>query len=282
MNRRTKNLIKEIVKKTISILLLAAGCVLMLLPFLWAISSSLAGRGQALTYPPQFFVAPYYWSNYATAMNELNFAVYIKNSFILTGISCLAQPLSSAFAAFGLSRYDNKMVRIVTGVVLALIVIPVAGSRVPMYVFWKELGFLDTYVPILAPYFFGTVFNVYLIRQNFKSLPGDFYDAALIDGCNPVYIFLRIYLPLGKAILAVVVLHAFSGEWNDMMQPLIYITSKSKYNLAVGLLYAKGNYLHRQEVLMASSVIMMAPSIVIYAFLQKYFVQGLASAGVKG
>lgn len=282
MNRRTKNLVKEIIKKTISTLLLAAGCVMMLIPFLWAISSSLVGRGQALTYPPQFFVAPYYWSNYATALGELNFGVYIKNSFILTGIACVAQPLSSAFAAFGLSRYDNKMVRIVTGVVLALMVIPFAGSQVPTYVMWRNLGFLDTYVPILAPYFFGTVFSVYLLRQNFKSLPGDFYDAALIDGCNPAYIFLRIYLPLAKAILAVVVLNSFSAEWNDMMKPLIYITSKSKYNLAIGLLYAKGKYVHRQEVLMASSVIMMAPSIVIYAFLQKYFVQGLASAGVKG
>ena len=282
MNRRTKNLIKEILKKTISTLLLAAGCIMMVIPFLWAISSSLVGRGQALTYPPQFFVAPYYWSNYATAMGELNFAVYIKNSFILTGIACVAHPLSCAFAAFGLSRYDNKMVRFVTGVVLALIVIPVVGSRVPTYVMWRNLGFLDTYVPILAPYFFGTVFGVYLIRQNYKALPGDFYDAALIDGCNPVYIFLRIYLPLGKAILAVVILNTFSTEWNDMMNPLIYITSKSKYNLAIGLLYAKGNYQYRQEVLMASSVIMMTPSIIIYAFLQKYFVQGLASAGVKG
>ena len=282
MNRRTKNIIKDIVKKTIAILLLAAGCILMLLPFLWAISSSLVGRGQSLTYPPQFFVGPYYWSNYAVALDELNFAVYIKNSFILTGIACVAEPLSSAFAAFGLARYDNKMVRFVTGIVLALIVIPVAGSRVPTYVMWRNLGFLDTYVPILAPYFFGTVFNVYLIRQNFKSLPGDFYEAALIDGCNPVYIFLRIYLPLAKATLAVVVLSVFSREWNDMMGPLIYITTKSKYNLAIGLLYAKANYEYRQEVLMASSVIMMVPSIVIYAVLQKYFVQGLASAGVKG
>ena len=282
MNRRTKNIIKEIIKKVIAILLLAAGCIVLLLPFLWAISSSLVGRGQALTYPPQFFVAPYYWSNYATAMNELNFAVYVKNSFILTGIACVAHPLSSAFAAFGLARYDNRMVRIVTAVVLALIVVPVAGSMVPTYVMWRKLGFLDTYVPILAPYFFGTVFNVYLIRQNFKSLPGDFYEAALIDGCNPIYIFFRIYLPLAKAILAVVVLGSFSSEWNDMMRPLIYLTSKSKYNLALGLLYAKGNYQHRQEVLMASSVIMMTPSIVIYAFLQKFFVQGLASAGVKG
>ncbi len=282
MNRRTKILIKEIIKKTISTLLLAAGCVMMLIPFLWAISSSLVGRGEALTYPPQFFVAPYHWSNYATALGELNFGVYIKNSFILTGIACVAHPLSSAFAAFGLSRYDNRMVRIVTGVVLALVVIPIAGSQVPTFVMWRKLGFLDTYVPILAPYFFGTVFSVYLIRQNFKSLPGDFYDAALIDGCNPVYIFLRIYLPLAKAILAVVVLNSFTSEWNDMMKPLIYITSKSKYNLAVGLLYAKGKYTHRQEVLMASSVIMMTPSIVIYAILQKYFVQGLASAGVKG
>ncbi len=282
MNRRTKNLIKEIIKKTISTLLLAAGCIMMLIPFLWAISSSLAGRGEALTYPPQFFVAPYHWSNYATALGELNFGVYIKNSFILTGIACVAHPLSSAFAAFGLSRYDNRMVRIVTGVVLALVVIPIAGSQVPTFVMWRNLGFLDTYVPILAPYFFGTVFSVYLIRQNFKSLPGDFYDAALIDGCNPVYIFLRIYLPLAKSILAVVVLNSFTSEWNDMMKPLIYITSKSKYNLAVGLLYAKGKYTHRQEVLMASSVIMMTPSIIIYAILQKYFVQGLASAGVKG
>ncbi len=282
MNRRTKKFISELVKKIVAILLLSAGCIVMILPFLWAISSSLVGRGQSLTYPPQFFVAPYYWSNYATAMSELNFAVYIKNSFILTIIACIAEPVSSAFAAFGLSRYDNKMVRIVTAIVLALIVIPVAGSRVPTYVMWRNLGFLDTYVPILAPFFFGSVFHVYLIRQNFKALPGDFYEAALIDGCNPVYIFLRIYLPLGMAIMAVVVLNVFGREWNDMMGPLIYITSKSKYNLAIGLLYAKNNYLYRQEVLMASSVIMMTPSIVIYAFLQKYFVQGLASAGVKG
>ena len=282
MSRQTKNLIKEIIKKTISIAILAAAAVIMVFPFMWAISSSLVGRGEALTFPPQFFVAPYHWENYATAMGELNFALYIKNSFIITGIACVAHPISSAFAAFGLSRYDNRMVRIVTGIVLGLIVIPVAGSRVPTYVMWRNLGFLDTYVPILAHYFFGTVFNVYLIRQNFKALPGDFYEAALIDGCNPVYIFFRIYLPLGKAILAVVVLNTFMAEWNDMMNPLIYLTSKSKYNLAVGLLYAKGNYTHRQEVLMASSVIMMTPSIIIYAFLQKFFVQGLASAGVKG
>ena len=282
MTRRAKTVIKSIFAKTISIILLAIGAIVLVFPFMWAISSSLQGRGMAFTYPPTFFQPPFIWENYATALLDLDFFNYAKNSFILTGIACVAHPLSSSLAAFGIAKYDNWGTKFTDGVIVTLLVMPVVASSVPLYVMWMNLGFLDTYVPILFKYFFGTVFAIYLIRQTFKSLPGDFYDAGLIDGCNPFTIYYKIYLPLAKAIMATVVLQTFMGEWNDMMQPLIYLTTKSKYNLALGLLYVKGNYTHRQEVLMASSVVMMVPSIVIYACLQKFFVQGVAAAGVKG
>ena len=147
---------------------------------------------------------------------------------------------------------------------------------------WQKAKMLDTYIPIIAPKFLGDAMGIFLMRQCFKSMPNQFYEAASIDGLHPLKIFTKIYLPLAKPMVIVLVIRTFMSEWNDVFGPLIYITDKSKYTLTIGLLYLRGEYLQNMELLIAASVISMIPLVVVYLSAQKYFISGMISSGIKG
>ena len=153
---------------------------------------------------------------------------------------------------------------------------------IPRYIMWHMVGAVDTYIPMTVPKFFGDAFSLFLMRQCFRGLTNDFYEAATIDGAHPLKIFFRIYLPLAKPMLATLAVRTFMGMWNSMLEPLIYITTPSKYTLSIGLLYIRGVFSHKLELLMAASILAMIPVILIYFFAQKQFVQGLVAGGVKG
>lgn len=283
--RNTKAKKKKSAKnlKIVSVVLLILGSVLMIFPFLWALSVSLQGPGLAYKTPPQFFKPPFRFDNYITALQKANMLKYFVNSLFVAVLTILGTVLSNSFIAFGFAKYKFKGSGVLFFTVLCTMMLPGNITVIIHYIMWHKLGALDTYIPLILPTFFGTAMTTFLFRQNFMSIPDDLYYAALVDGAAPPRIFFQIYLPLSKSIITTVVIQTFISSWNNMFQPLVYLTTKSKYTIPIGLLYLKGTFeSNNLEILLAAAVLAMLPALVLYFFAQKQFVEGMISAGVKG
>lgn len=276
------NKLKKYTGKAISVLLLVIGAAIMIAPFAWTISTSLQGPGKAYQIPPEFFRPPFRFDNYLRVWQEGNLGSYTLNSVFITILSIIGVVLADSLAGYGLAKYECKATNILFLVALGTMYIPGTILAVPQYVMWSKAGALDTYFPLILPKYFGDIAGIFLMRQSFKALPNQFYEAATIDGLHPLRIFYKIYLPLVKPMLATLAIQTFMGTWNETFAPLIYITDRAKYPLSIGLLYLRQTYSENLEILMAASMITVLPLLVVYLCLQKYFMNGLVSSGVKG
>lgn len=266
----------------ISIILLLAGAAIMLFPFLWSVGVSLMSPGDAYQLPPKMFTLPLRFDNYAKVWVEGNLGQYVVNSVFLTLICVVGAVFGNSIAGYALARYDSKILTVIFMAALATMYIPGNILSITQYIMWSKVGALDTYIPIIVPKFLGAASSIFLMRQCFKGMPNQFYEAASIDGLHPLRIFSKIYLPLAKPMITVLAIQGFMGEWNDIYGPLIYITDKAKYTLTIGLLYLRYEYQQNIEILIAAAVITMLPVVVVYLCGQKYFVSGMMSAGIKG
>lgn len=262
-------------------LLLIAGAVFMVFPFIWMLSTSLKTVGAISQMPPQLIPNPLNWDNYVTIWNKVDFGRYTLNSFFIVSIEMVGSLVSSAFVAFGLAMFTFRLRGLIYMIMLATLMIPSQVTMIPTYFIWKEFGALNSYYPLIVPSFLGGAFGIFLMHQFIKSLPKELYESATIDGCSPPGIFFKIYLPLCKPALAALGVFTFMGAWNNTLGPLIYLQDKELYTLPLGLLYLKSENVN-QALLMAGAVITTLPVVIVYLFAQKQFVQGIASTGMKG
>ncbi len=262
-------------------ILLIGGSIVMIFPFIWMISTSLKTVGSISAMPPQLIPDPIDFSNYATAWNKVNFGRYTLNSFFIVAFDMVGALLSCALVAFGLAMFNFKGRSLIFMIMLATMMIPGQVTMIPTYFIWKQFRALDTYYPLIIPSFLAGAFGIFLMHQYIKSLPKELYESAVIDGCSPPGIFVRIYLPLCKPALAALGVFTFMGAWNNTLGPLIYLQTKELYTLPLGLLYLKSENVN-QALLMAGAVITTLPVVMVYLFAQKQFVQGIASTGMKG
>lgn len=261
--------------------LLLAGAFVMIFPFIWMISTSLKTVGAISQMPPKLIPDPIDFSNYTTAWTKVNFAKYTFNSFFIVVFDMIGSLLSCAVVAFGLAMFNFKGRGLIFMVMLATLMIPGQVTMIPTYFIWKQFHALDTYYPLIVPSFLAGAFGIFLMHQYMKALPKELYESAVIDGCSPPGIFMRIYLPLCKPALAALGVFTFMGAWNNTLGPLIYLQTKELYTLPLGLLYLKSENVN-QALLMAGAVITTLPVVIVYLFAQKQFVQGIASTGMKG
>lgn len=268
--------------KAFSVFLLLVGAAIMLGPFIWTISTSIQGPGKAYQLPPEFFKPPFHFDNYLKVWQEGNFADYTFNSALVTALCIVGVVLADSFAGYGFAKYESKLSNTLFLIAITTMYIPSTILAVPQYTMWTKVGALDTYIPLVLPKFLGSIGGIFLMRQSFKALPNQFYEAATIDGLHPIRIFFQIYLPLVKPMLATLAIQTFIGTWNETFAPLIYLTDREKYTLSVGLLYLRQNYSENLELLMSASMLTMLPLFVVYLFAQKYFMNGLVSSGIKG
>lgn len=191
---------------------------------------------------------------------------------------------SSALCAYGFARFRFKGKRFLFLVLLATMMLPGQVTMIPMFIMFKEAGWVDTFLPLIIPSFFGGgAFNIFLIRQFMRGIPRDLDEAAFMDGASRWGIFTRIMLPLSKPPLIAVSIFTFMGVWNDFQGPLIYLNTNTKYTLALGLSMFKGLYNVEWNMLMAATVLIMLPAIIVFFFLQKYFIEGISlSSATKG
>ena len=257
--------------------------IVFIVPFLWVVSTSLKGNDQIFAVPPRWIPEALHFENYATIFERMPFLLYLRNSLFVTGLSIIGIVGSSSLVAYAFAclRWPGRDTFFI--IILVTMMLPMQVTMIPVFVLFKEIGWLNTFKPLVVPAFFGGgAFNIFLLRQFFLGIPRDLADAARIDGCSEFRIYWSIMLPLAKPALATVAILTFMFSWNDFLGPLIYLSDKMKGTLALGLSMFVGQYATEWALLMAASVLMMIPMILLFFFFQKYFIQGFTMSGIKG
>jgi multiple sugar transport system permease protein len=261
--------------------------VLFMGPFVWALSSSLKTPAELYLFPPTLFPKSLQIANYFRLVNELPFPLFTRNSVFLGIVNTVSQTLSAAAVAYGFARFQFPGRNSLFVVLLSTMMLPPQVTIIPLFLMYKNFGWIDSYWPLTIPGFFGGgAFNIFLIRQFFLTLPRDLDDAAEIDGAGSWTIFWRILLPLSQPVLATCAIFAFLGSWNSFLEPLIFLNSPRLFTLPLGLRYFSSlpelASEPREHLMMAASVLFSLPPIAIFFSMQRYFVQGVVMSGIKG
>ena len=257
--------------------------IIMLIPFLWMLSSSLKTPAQVFTTSPVWIPNPIKWDNYTAAFKTMPVLIYTRNTVFITLMCIIGYLLSGSLVAYSFSRlkwYGRDFFFIL---LLATMMIPPQVTIIPLFVIFRKLHWLNTYKPLIVPsYLTGWPFFIFLMRQFFLTIPNDFSEAAKVDGATHFRIYLNIIIPLAKPALAVVAIFGFLLHWNDFFGPLIYLTEDWKSNLALGLAVFASKHPNEWGTLMAVSVAMLIPTVLVFFFCQRYFVEGITLTGIKG
>jgi len=269
-------------RKIIGYILLSAGALSMLVPFIWMLATSLMHQKQIFSYPPELIPNPLTFDNYLNVNKSIPIVSYFLNSSFIAIVTTIGQVIIASMAAYAFARLEFKFKEPLFLLVLATMMIPPQVNIIPLFFIMRELHWIDTYQALIVPGLFGG-FGVFLLRQWFKGLPGDLEDAAKIDGCNPFQTFWKIALPLAVPAIATLAMFTFITTWNSFMWPLIVTNSDSMRTLPVGLAIFKGSFRETTEwgQLMACAVISVIPVIGVFLLGQKYFIKGIMMGGVK-
>ena len=264
-------------------LLMIVLSVIMIAPFYSMIVTSFMSLGQAYAFPPSFLPSPIIWDNYPSALNLEPFGRYFLNSTVVAGLITLARVLSCSLGAYAFARLTFPGRDLIFYVYLSTLMIPEHVTLIPLFLIMRVLGWIDTYAGLAVP-FFVSAFGVFLLRQFFLTIPKEIEEAAVMDGCGSFGIYWRIIMPLAMPGLAALAILTFVGAWNQFVWPLIVTNSDQMRTMVVGigLLNGDSNRIANWPYIMAVSTVAVVPSLIIFAFGQRYFVQGITLSGLKG
>lgn len=281
---KTSMLNEKRVQNGICYLLLIFLALIFMFPLYWFFLNSLKSYEQLFQFPPKFWVWPLRFANYPEAYNypALQFGKMLWNSTIITVISVLGALCSSTLVAFGFSRVKWRGRDKVFVLVILTMIIPAEVVITPLYFIYSQFHLLDTWVPMIAPFFFAKPFYTFMIRQNMMGIPVEMDESAVIDGCNVWQTLWHIILPQSKPALLAVMIMALQDQWNNYLEPLVYINTNAKQTISVGLTFFSGMYNIQWNLVFAAAVIVALPILIVFIFLQKYFIQGVVVSGVKG
>jgi multiple sugar transport system permease protein len=268
----------------ISIALLALGAVVIMVPFYWMISTSLKAQGNLYLYPPQWIPNPARWNNFKEVWDTVPFFTFAKNTAVIVTLVMIGTLLSCSFSAYGFARLRAPGRDVIFMLVLATMMLPSAVTLVPTYIAFNKLGWINSILPLVVPSFFGAPFYIFLLRQFYLTIPKDVEESGRIDGANAFRIWWDLMLPLTKPALATVAVFTFFATYNDFFGPLIYLNDQSKQTIAVGLSYFTGsrNVGPQMHLLMAMTLLATIPTLIVFLFAQRYFVQSIVTTGIKG
>lgn len=268
--------------KALTYLLLIAGAALFLLPLLWMISSSLKPSYQVLAFPPVWIPDPPRWQNFAEALTYLPFGRFAVNTLIVSIATIAGHLISCTVVAYGFARLQAPGKNLLFILLLATMMLPYPVTMIPIYVEFNTLGWVNTFLPLIVPAFFGHPFYIFLLRQFFLGIPVELEDAARIDGANTAQIIWHVVVPISKPALAAVAIFTFQATWNDFLPPLIYLHDQTKYTISLGLNFFRSTYTVNWAYLMAASLVTMLPVVIVFFFAQRLFIQGITLSGIKG
>jgi len=262
---------------------LGAGALLMMVPFLWLISCSLKDVSQLWVFPPIWIPNPVQWGNYPRALTVLPFARYTLNTLTITIPVLVGTVLTASMGGYGFAKIEFPGRELFFMLFLATMMLPGIVTMIPVFILFSKLGWVNTFKPlIIPPICGGGAFNVFLFRQFFRTIPEELSSAARIDGCSEFGIYRRIILPLSRPALTTVAIFTFLATWNDFMGPLIYLNADARKTIALGLAGFQGLYNTEWELLMAASAAMTIPVVIVFFLAQRYFVEGIVMTGLKG
>jgi multiple sugar transport system permease protein len=263
-------------------IVLLAGAIVMMFPIFWLVTTSLKTKKQIFRFPPVWIPDPIRWQNYTDALRAQPFDRYAMNTLIITVASIVGVLASSSLVAYAFARLRFPGRDILFFLILSELMLPQTVTLIPRYIEFKQFGWIDTWWPLIVPNYFGNAFFIFLLRQFFRTIPRDLSDAAKVDGASEFRIFWQIILPLSRPALTVVAIFTFLYNWNDYLEPLIYITSEEKYTVSLGLANFRDQLSTEWGMLMAGSVMAIVPVIVLFFAAQRYFIRGVMLSGLKG
>ncbi|MBS6212441.1 MAG: carbohydrate ABC transporter permease, partial [Proteus hauseri] len=255
--------------------------VVTLLPLIWMLSASLKTSNEVFTSPIQWIPEVFQWGNYIKIWQKIDFALFIFNSTKLTVIVTIIQLATCAFAAYGFTKCKFKGRDTLFLCYVATIAIPWQIFMLPQYVMLQKMGLVDTHLGYILLQSFAA-FGVFLLKQFFQGIPDELLEAARIDGLSEYGTFGRIVVPLAKPAMATLTIFTFVTVWNDFMGPMIYFSSEANKTIPLGIRMFVGQYSTEYQLIMAASVVSLIPIVILYVFCQRYFVEGIATSGLKG
>lgn len=274
--------LRRAVKSLLLYVVIVAMAAVTLVPFLWMLSTSLKTREQLYAFPPEWIPDPLTFESYRVLFDPLPFGTFFLNSLQVAVLATLGSLLACSLAAYAFARLRFPGRDVIFALLLTTMMIPAQVLLLPLFILYKNIGWLDTLYPLWVPAFFGSAFGTFLLRQFFMSLPSELTDAAKIDGCSHFGIYWRIVLPLAGPGLATLGIFTFMGSWNSFLVPLIVINKIALRTVPLGLAALQGSNEIRLNAVMAASTLSILPILIVFFFAQKYFVQGVVLTGIKG
>jgi ABC-type glycerol-3-phosphate transport system permease component len=278
------------IRRGVLVGLLITGGILMMVPFLWMITTSLKTRAEVFAVSPTLLPAQPRWENYVEMWNALPFAAFFVNSVKLAALTTVGQLISCSMAAYAFSALRFRFRGPLFGLLLVTLIIPFQVVLVPNFILYRMLphpfstsgNWIGTQEPLWVGAFLGGAFGTFLLRQFFLSIPRELGDAARVDGANPWQIYRNIYLPLARPALATLAIFTFMWSWNDFINPIIYLRDVQSFTLTAGLSLFQGQYVGKWPLLMAGALVSVIPMIILFVIAQRHFVRGIALTGIKG
>jgi multiple sugar transport system permease protein len=275
---------KQIINKTIWYIVLSIASIIIIFPFIWMISTALKTAEQTVVYPPKLIPSPITFRAFSEGLQSGPFLQYFKNSFFVTALCIVGSIFSSVFVGFGFARFNSRLKNILFAILLGTMMIPPTVTLIPIYSLYAKFGWINTFIPLILPSFLGgSAFFTFLARQFFMTIPAELEEAAQLDGCSMMGILIKIFIPISKPVILIITIFTFVNVWNDFFTPMIFLNNPEKYTLAIGLNFFKSQYGSAFDTgpLMAMSVLSIMPILVLFVFAQKYFIQGIATTGLK-
>lgn len=254
-----------------------------ILPFLWMISTSLKSNEQIVAWPPTWIPNPIQWTNYADALEDVPFLRYTWNTAVISVLTIAGSLISNTLVAYGFSRLEWPGRDVVFVGVLASMMLPFQVTMIPLFIVFSKLGWTNSILPLTVPYFFGQAFYIFLLRQFFNGIPRDYTDAARLEGASELQILRQIIVPLARPVLITVALFQFLFSWRDFLGPLLYLNDEAKWTLSLGLANMQSALgLSQFGQIMAVATMIVVPVLLAFLIAQRFFIQGIATSGIKG
>lgn len=272
----TKKLIRGV-----SYLFLALVAASMILPFLYMVSTAFKLPGDIYEIPMRWIPRPTTWENFGKAFTQVDLLRGGLNTLFIAVPSTLGGLITAAFAGYAFAKMQFPGRDKIFAALLATMMLPGIVMLIPQFVMFAKIGWVDTYLPLIVPGAMGSAFAIFMMRQFFMGIPDELIEAATLDGCNPFQTFTRIVFPLAGPALATLAIFGFKGAWNDYFGPLIYINSPEKFNIQQMIAATQNAYSGEPAVLMAAALVAMLPLVILFFVAQRYFVEGVASTGMK-
>ena len=270
--------------KFLSYFLVILVALIVILPFLWMIVSAFKSQRELFAYPPSFFPKNWKIENFveAATRGSISFFRMFLNTMMIAVPTTVFNIIFSSMAGYAFARLRFPFRNAIFMVFIASMMVPYAITLIPRFLLFKDLGFYDTYVPLIVPVMFGTAFSIFLTRQFFMTLPKELEEAAIVDGCSHFRIWAQIFMPLTKPIIATLAVFQFQSSYNDFLGPVIYISSDVKFTVQMGLNSFRNSFSTRYDLIMAGSIMALIPVVILFICCQKYIVRGIVMGGVKG